>query len=118
MKMPKEQVERIAALGYTESEARFLYIVATHSGYFTMRHFNVFTGVQRGKRSMAFATKQGGVFMVTDLKVFTGRGSQAELPDQNYESNSRNELQNEQFSLTPILCGARDHLLMKHTETG
>src|SRR5258708_4186795 len=57
MKMPEEHVERIAALGYTESEARFLYIVATHSGYFTMRHFNVFTGVQRGKRSVAFAQK-------------------------------------------------------------
>src|SRR5580704_1030753 len=57
MKLPQDHVERIAALGYTEPEARFLYIVATHSGYFTMRHFNVFTGVRRGKRSMAFAQK-------------------------------------------------------------
>ena len=57
MKIPQEQVERIATLGYTESEARFLYVVATHSGYFTMRHFNTFTGVSRGKRSMAFAQK-------------------------------------------------------------
>jgi hypothetical protein len=57
MKMPQDQVERIAALGYTEPEARFLYIVATHSGYFTLRHFLAFTGVRRGKRSMAFAQK-------------------------------------------------------------
>ncbi|HTF24130.1 MAG TPA: hypothetical protein VK937_09440 [Candidatus Limnocylindria bacterium] len=57
MKMPQDQVERIAYLGYTESEARFLYVVATHSGYFTLRHFNTFTGVSRGKRSMAFARK-------------------------------------------------------------
>jgi hypothetical protein len=57
MKMPQEHVERIAALGYTEPEARFLYIVATHSGYFTLRHFNAFAGVHRGKRSMAFAQK-------------------------------------------------------------
>ena len=57
MKMPQDQIERIAALGYTEPEARFLYVVATHSGYFTMRHFNAFTGVSRGKRSMAFAQK-------------------------------------------------------------
>lgn len=55
--MPQEQIERIAALGYTESEARFLYVVATHSGYFTMRQFNSFTGVRRGKRSMSFAQK-------------------------------------------------------------
>jgi hypothetical protein len=57
MKMPQDQIERIAALGYTEPEARFLYVVATHSGYFTMRHFTTFTGVSRGKRSMAFAQK-------------------------------------------------------------
>ena len=55
MKMPQDQIDRIAALGYTEPEARFLYVVATHSGYFTMRHFNTFTGVSRGKRSMTFA---------------------------------------------------------------
>jgi hypothetical protein len=57
MKMPQEQVERIAAFGYTEPEARFLYLVATHSGYFTLRHFNAFAGVRPGKRSMAFAHK-------------------------------------------------------------
>lgn len=57
MRMPQEQVERIAALGYTEPEARFLYLVATHSGYFTLRQFNTFAGVYRGKRSMAFAQK-------------------------------------------------------------
>jgi len=57
MKMPQEHVERIAALGYTEPEARFLYMVATHSGYFTLRHFNAFAGIHRGKRCMAFAQK-------------------------------------------------------------
>ena len=57
MKMPADQVDRIAALGYTEPEARFLYIVATHSGYFTLRQFLAFTGARRGKRSTAFAQK-------------------------------------------------------------
>jgi hypothetical protein len=51
------QVGRIAALGYTETEARFLYIVATHSGYFTLRQFLAFTGAHRGRRSTAFAQK-------------------------------------------------------------
>jgi hypothetical protein len=55
--MPPEQIERIAALHYTEAEARFLYVVATHSGYFTMRQFNTFAGVSSGKRSMTFAQK-------------------------------------------------------------
>lgn len=57
MRMPADHVERIAALGYTETEARFLYIVATHSGYFTLRQFLAFSQVHPGKRSTSFARK-------------------------------------------------------------
>lgn len=57
MKMPAEQIERIKGLGYTESEAHFLYIVAVHSGYFTLRQFCTFTSAARGKRSFLFARK-------------------------------------------------------------
>jgi len=57
MKLPQDHIERIATLGYTEPEARFLYLVATHSGYFTLRQFNAFAAVCRGKRCMAFAQK-------------------------------------------------------------
>jgi hypothetical protein len=44
MKIPHVYIERIRALGYTEDEARFLYIVANHSGYFVPSPFLVFTG--------------------------------------------------------------------------
>jgi hypothetical protein len=57
MKMPPEQVERIMELGYTEAEARFLYIVAVHSGYFTLGQFRAFTKTAYGKRSTSFAQK-------------------------------------------------------------
>jgi hypothetical protein len=57
MKMPQEQVERIKKLGYTEAEARFLYIVAVHSGYFTLGQFRAFTKTAYGKRSTSFAQK-------------------------------------------------------------
>jgi hypothetical protein len=43
--------------GYTEEEARFLYIVATHSGYFTCRQFLQFVKTKRGKRSAEFVRK-------------------------------------------------------------
>jgi len=39
------------ALGYTEAEARFLYIVATHSGYFVARQFLAFNRSPLGKRT-------------------------------------------------------------------
>jgi hypothetical protein len=49
--------EAIRALGYSESEARFLYFVATHSGYFVARQFLRFTGSQWGKRTTLFWSK-------------------------------------------------------------
>ena len=57
MKLPPAHIERIQELGYTESEARFLYIVAVFSGYFTLRQFRAFTGSSYGKRPTSFAQK-------------------------------------------------------------
>ncbi len=57
MKIPAAHIERIQQLGYTESEARFLYIVAVFSGYFTMRQFRAFSGSRCGKRPNCFAQK-------------------------------------------------------------
>jgi hypothetical protein len=57
MRFPDDSIENLCGLGYTESEARFLYIVATHSGYFSTRQFLNFTGTQSGDRSMAFSQK-------------------------------------------------------------
>ena len=57
MKLPTGHIERIKELGYTDSEARFLYIVAVFSGYFTLGQFRVFTQSAYGKRPTAFAQK-------------------------------------------------------------
>lgn len=57
MKIPVAHLERIQQLGYTEPEARFLYIVAVFSGYFTLSQFRAFTGSRCGKRPSAFAQK-------------------------------------------------------------
>jgi hypothetical protein len=74
MKMPQEHIERIAGLGYTEPEARFLYLVATHSGYFTLRHFNTFAGVPGANRSTAFAQKLLKHAHAT-MRDYMGKGS-------------------------------------------
>ena len=44
----------LEALGYSESEARYLYLVATHSGYFVARQFLAFTCGHWGKRTTTF----------------------------------------------------------------
>jgi hypothetical protein len=57
MRLPTDHIERIKERGYTEAEARFLYMVIVHSGYFTLRQFLAFSHARRGKRSIGFAQK-------------------------------------------------------------
>ena len=57
MKILPIHTEALRYFGYTEEEARFLCLVATHSGYFTCQQFLQFIGTKPGKRSVAFARK-------------------------------------------------------------
>ena len=57
MNIPQTQIEALRIFGYTEDEARFLYLVATHSGYFVARQFLGFTGASWGKRTTLFWNK-------------------------------------------------------------
>jgi hypothetical protein len=57
MNYPEPGIENLSRLGYTADEARFLYLVATHSGYFAARQYLKFTGAKSGERSMAFTQK-------------------------------------------------------------
>jgi hypothetical protein len=57
MTISGEQLAAVGSLGYTPVEARFLSIVATHSGYFVMRQFTAFAQANPGKRSDPFAKK-------------------------------------------------------------
>lgn len=57
MRIKDIYLDSLKELGYTEIEARFIYIVATHSGYFTVRQFLDFADAKRGKRSDKLADK-------------------------------------------------------------
>jgi hypothetical protein len=57
MSISQSHLDALKALGYTEPEARFLYLVATHSGYFVARQFLGFTGAHWGKRTTMFWAK-------------------------------------------------------------
>ena len=60
MPFPESSIENLRGLGYTEDEARFLYLVATHSGYFATRQYLAFTSAKSGAKSMAFTQKLVG----------------------------------------------------------
>ena len=57
MHFPPERLTAMRAFGYTEAEARFLYLVAAHSGYFTIRQFLEFAQARSGKRNAQLAEK-------------------------------------------------------------
>ena len=57
MHLPETSIENLRGFGYTEDEARFLYLVATHSGYFSARQYLAFTGAKSGDKSMTFTQK-------------------------------------------------------------
>src|SRR5438874_5617313 len=57
MTFPESSIENLLSLCYTEDEARFLYVVATHSSYFSTRQYLQFTGAKSGEKSMAFTQK-------------------------------------------------------------
>ena len=52
-----EHLAALGDLGYNERESRFLYLVATHSGYFTLRQFLDYTGTSKGWNVHQFTSK-------------------------------------------------------------
>ncbi len=57
MNIARVHLDALKTLGYTEVEARFLYIVATHSGYFVARQFLAFADAHWGERTTTFWNK-------------------------------------------------------------
>ena len=57
MSIPEDKLTKLRAFGYTEVEGRFLYLVATDSGYFTLRQFLDFVHAKSGKRNARLVEK-------------------------------------------------------------
>lgn len=57
MNIDPQNIAAIVSMGYTPEEARFLYIVAIHSGYFVPRQFLLSSGARWGKRSNRFSAR-------------------------------------------------------------
>lgn len=57
MSLMPAHIETLTSFGYTPQEAYFLYLVATHSGYFRAQQFLGFTRAHSGKRTTQFWAK-------------------------------------------------------------
>src|SRR5271163_1355322 len=57
MEFRDSSIENLRSLGYTQDEARFVYLVAMHSGYFSVRQYLTFADAKSGEKSMAFTQK-------------------------------------------------------------
>src|SRR5215813_5991821 len=51
------RIQELKTIGYTDLEARFLWLVALHSGVFFRRHFMHFGDLKSGKRVDTFLKK-------------------------------------------------------------
>ena len=74
MKIQPDHITALRSFGYTEREARFLYIVAIHSGYFTQRQFT------------EFAPKKPGCVVNGFTSKLVARGH---VSEQKYQNNTR-----------------------------
>ncbi len=61
MNIQESKLANLRAFGYTQAEARFLYLVAAHSGYFTVRQFLDFCQARSGKRNARLVEKLFGL---------------------------------------------------------
>src|SRR5579859_3258522 len=57
MPISPDQFAPLRSFGYTEVESHFLYLVATHSGYFTVQQFLDFAHAKSGKRNASLIHK-------------------------------------------------------------
>jgi hypothetical protein len=57
MKFSNQHIQALRNLGYTEREARFLYVVAIHSGYFTQTQLCHFLGNKSGRAAHSFTLR-------------------------------------------------------------
>jgi hypothetical protein len=57
MNIARQHLDAVRELGYTDTEASFLYLVATHFGYFTQQQFLNFAQVQKGGMARRLTAK-------------------------------------------------------------
>jgi hypothetical protein len=75
MRFPPAVIESLqASYRYTEREAQFLYIVATHSGHFLGRHFLQFITIPRGRALQDFTERAAALGHIRD-EVYSEKGA-------------------------------------------
>lgn len=109
MNIPCEAINAVERLGYTPSEAAFLYLVANYSGYFLPRQFNAFAQASWGNRSQRFIRKLEGWGHAT-WREYLGVGGVYHLFSKTiYRELDRDNLRNRRRHSTEFI---RTHLLI------
>src|SRR5215218_1922007 len=64
-----DAVQTIVKKGFTERQARFLVLVARHSGVCVMRQFSAFAGIVFGQKTRKFFARLEGPWMGLDIRL-------------------------------------------------
>src|SRR6185503_11925639 len=71
---PEHVVQTIAKKGFTDRQARFLILVARHSGVCVMRQYSSFAGIVFGQKTRKFFTKLVRLGLVSTYDCAHNRG--------------------------------------------
>ena len=101
MKFAIQHIHNLRSFGYTEREARFLYIVALHSGYFTQQQYTEFGPAKRGCIVHGFTSKLVARGHATEHKYqnnarvfqFTNKGMYASIGKENIRNRRKHSFE-------------------------
>jgi len=101
MSIQEDKLAKLRAFGYTEVEARFLYLVATHSGYFThtLRHTHGTLLHSQGTPLKVAQAQLGHSHIATTLEVYTHASGSA-------QRDAVNQLEEQLFPNVPKFDGS------------
>ena len=96
-----QHIQNLRTFGYTEREARFLYIVALHSGYFTQQQYTEFGPATRGCIAHGFTSKLVARGHATEHKYqnnarvfqFTHKGMYASIGKENIRNRRKHSFE-------------------------
>jgi hypothetical protein len=114
MNIARVHLDALNALGYTDAEASFLYLVATHSGYFVARQFLAFANAHWGERTTTSRTecfpKSGVVYHLFSRRLYR------QIDRENIRNRRQHEIQHIQRCIG-ILDFVLSHLQYRYLET-
>src|SRR5689334_22474023 len=102
----QDYIERVRHYGYTETEAQFLYLAATHSGYFIQQQFLRYAAVGKGGMGSRLIAKASALKHIRSTQFGLHTMIHNIYGRRFYEAIAKDNIRNRR-RLSPELVGSR-----------